>query len=201
MQTELPYYIVGLGNPGEKYANTRHNVGWVVLDAWRAAHGVGEPHDAAAVSGRVAETVIDDTAVTLLYPTTFMNHSGTAVKKLLSGAALEHLVVVYDDIDIPFGQIKVSRGGGAGGHNGIKSITRELGSESYLRVRVGIAPRHLLTRQPVRPSGKRLPDFVLKSFTGREQRALSDIAAQAVGALDTIVLQGVTAAMNQYNQR
>lgn len=199
MQHGDQYYLVGLGNPGDTYERTRHNVGWYVLDAWRMAHGVPTPHPSAQYSGQYAETVIGTTAVSVLYPDTYMNNSGSAVAKLVPTAAVSRLVVVYDDIDIPFGTIKVSVGGGAAGHNGIKSVTKTLGSPEYIRVRIGIAPRHLLTRQPVRPSGQRLPAFVLQPFTRREQQQLPTIAATAVAAIDTIVTNGVTAAMNQYN--
>jgi PTH1 family peptidyl-tRNA hydrolase len=195
------YYLIGLGNPGEKYDTTRHNVGWYVLDAWRTAHGVAIPHASTQYSGRYAETTVGTTAVSVLYPDTYMNHSGSAVAKLVPKIALSQLIVVYDDIDIPFGAIKVSVGGGAAGHNGITSITQALGAPEYIRVRVGIAPRHLLTRQPVRPSGQRLPAFVLKPFTRREQQQLPAITTKAVAAIDTILAHGVTAAMNQYNAR
>lgn len=199
MQDDTSHFVVGLGNPGASYTMTRHNVGWLVLDAWCTVRGCPTPHQSSRYRGLLTETVVGTTPVTVLYPDTFMNHSGQAVRKLVPTTALNRLVVVYDDIDIPFGTIKVSVGGGAAGHNGVASVTQALGSPAYVRLRVGIAPRHLITRQPVRPHGAALPRFVLQPFTAREQRQLPGILDTAAAALSTILTDGVAAAMNRYN--
>lgn len=199
MQADTTHYVVGLGNPGPTYAASRHNVGWRVLDAWRTHHGLSDPHHASRWSGRVSEGVFADTPVTLLYPDTFMNNSGQAVKKLVATDAAARLIVVYDDVDIAFGSIKVSVGGGAAGHNGVQSVAKALGTTAFIRLRVGIAPRHVLTRRPVRPSGNTLPTFVLQPFTGREERQLPAVLDTAVAALDTILVAGAANAMNRFN--
>ena len=193
------YYIVGLGNPGQQYEQTRHNIGWAVLDAWLAVTGLPSVHQSAAVSGRVSEGNVHGTDVAVLYPETFMNNSGSAVAKLVAGADVANVVVVYDDVDIPFGQLKISVGGSSGGHNGIKSITKALNTEQYIRLRVGIAPISFWTGAPKRPAGAKLPAFVLKPFSTKEQRELPEVLAQAIEALDTIVRDGVSVAMNRYN--
>ena len=201
MSAAATYYIVGLGNSGDKYTQTRHNIGWRLLDAWRDRHGVSAPHQSAQYSGEVSAGVVHDTAVLVLYPSTYMNHSGSAVRKLVPADQLAQLVVVYDDVDIPFGEIKVSVGGGAAGHNGVRSVTDALGSPNYIRLRIGIAPRHLITRRPVRPTGSALPKYVLQPFSAREERQLPALFAHASDALDTILSDGVTVAMNRYNER
>jgi len=193
------YYIVGLGNPGEQYAATRHNAGWQALDAWVQKTGIPTPHDSAAYAGRVSEGCVAGTDVTVLYPSTFMNHSGSAVAKLVPPEEAAQLIVVYDDVAIPFGSAKVSVGGGAGGHNGIKSITAALGTPAYIRVRIGIAPTSFWTGAPKRPSGSKLPAFVLQPFTAAEQRQLPTVYETVGDILDTIVAKGVTTAMNRYN--
>lgn len=194
-------YVVGLGNPGEKYAATRHNVGWQVLDALVIASGLPTPHQSAAASGRVSEGVFAGESVTVLYPDTYMNNSGRAVEKVVPSDAVAQTIVVYDDVDLPFGQVKVSVGGGAGGHNGVASISQAFGTPDFVRVRIGIAPKHFLLGTTVRPSGAKLPQFVLKPFTGRERKQLPAVLDTAVAVLRCILAEGPTAAMNQYNQR
>ena len=193
------YYIVGLGNPGEKYANTRHNVGWHALDDWCARAGLPASYDSAALSGRVRKGFFAATEVTVLYPDTFMNHSGSAVAKLVPATEVDKLIVVYDDIDIPFGEIKISRGGGAGGHNGVRSITHTLGTPDYIRVRIGIAPRGFFSGEPKRPAGAKLPRFVLQPFSSREKKALPALLEKVSKALDVLVREGVATAMNTFN--
>tara|TARA_B100000508_G_scaffold139986_1_gene139564 strand:- start:1513 stop:2097 length:585 start_codon:yes stop_codon:yes gene_type:complete len=192
-------YVVGLGNPGEKYKDTRHNVGWMALDAWLGATGLPTVYESAAHSGRITEGLLNNTEVTVLYPDTYMNNSGSAVKKLATAGEVGDLVVVYDDVDVPFGEVKVSVGGGAAGHNGIKSITQALGTPEYIRVRIGIAPRSFWTGAPKRPPGAKLPSYVLKPFTGREQKELPGVLAHVGEILTSIITDGVTVAMNRFN--
>lgn len=201
VQCSCMQYVVGLGNPGEKYRDTRHNVGWQVLDAFVRTVGLPTPHDSVAASGRVSEGAVSDQPVTVLYPDTYMNNSGQAVKKVVPPNAAAQTVVVYDDIDLPFGQVKVSVGGGAGGHNGVRSVQNALGTPGFVRVRIGIAPKHFLLGTQVRPTGAKLPQFVLKPFTGRERKQLPAVLDRAAAALRSVLVDGPTAAMNQYNQR
>lgn len=193
------YYIVGLGNPGEKYQNTRHNVGWLVLDAWLAQVGLPTMYDSAKVSGRVTEGFLHNEEVTVLYPNTFMNQSGKAVQKLVPRGAVSQLIVVYDDIDIPLGEIKVSVGRGAGGHNGVRSIIDSVGSKDFVRIRVGICPRSFWTGAPKRPAGAKLPKYVIAPFTKRERGEVASVAQLVGKALELILTKGVNEAMNRFN--
>lgn len=194
------HYIVGLGNPGIKYERTRHNVGWMVLDTLREQMGMGEPVMSSKCAGRIVEAMWEGEEVTLLYPETFMNNSGAAVKRLVPRNEVERLIVVYDDIDLAFGELKVSVGRGDGGHNGVKSIIKEVGSKEFVRVRVGIAPTSFWTGKPRRPEGgAAMTQHVLGEFRAKEERQLDEILKRAVGALATIIKSSPEAAMNEWN--
>jgi len=193
------FYIVGLGNPGAQYQNTRHNVGWLVLDAWLAQVGLPTLYDSAKLSGRVTEGFLYNEEVTVLYPNTFMNQSGASVQKLVPKGAEAQLIVVYDDVAIPLGEIKVSVGRGDGGHNGIKSIVSSVGTKDFIRVRVGICPKSFWTGAPKRPVGAKLPKYVLTPFTRRELGEMETVSAHVGEALKLIIEKGVSEAMNQFN--
>ncbi len=177
------WLVVGLGNPGPTYAGNRHNVGFMVLDllAERVA-GRFKAHKGRAdvVEGRLAGQ-----ATVLAKPKSYMNESGGPVASVRGfyKVPLEQLVVVHDELDIPYGSVRLKRGGGDNGHNGLRSLTSSLGSRDYLRVRVGIG----------RPPGRQDPaDFVLKDFSTAERRELAfhvDRAADAVEALLTTSLE------------
>jgi len=194
------WYIVGLGNPGSKYANTRHNVGWSVLDALVATAGWETPRSNSAYQGLVTTGVIAKQPVTLLYPETFMNLSGRAVMKLVSRAEVKHLIVIHDDIDIPFGTIKIGVGRGAGGNNGVQSIIDEMGTKDFIRIRIGIAPRHFLTGKVLRPQGGGpLERFVLKPFSKKELATIADTTKTVHAAVSLLIEKGPDAAMNTFN--
>jgi PTH1 family peptidyl-tRNA hydrolase len=177
------WLVVGLGNPGPTYAGNRHNVGFMVLDllAERVA-GRFKAHKGRAdvVEGRLAGQ-----ATVLAKPKSYMNESGGPVASVRGfyKVPLEQVVVVHDELDIPYGSLRLKRGGGDNGHNGLRSLTSSLGSRDYLRVRVGIG----------RPPGRQDPaDFVLKDFSTAERRELAfhvDRAADAVEALLTTSLE------------
>jgi len=192
-------YIVGLGNPGEEYKNTRHNVGWLALDYLIAQTGLPSSFDSSKFAGRISEGMLGQNEVTLLYPSTFMNKSGSAVKKLVPKGQEDSLIVVYDDVAIPLGEVKVSVGRGDGGHNGIKSIVSSLGTKEFVRVRIGIAPKGFFgaTR---RPKGARLPKHVLGDFKKREQSDVDNGLEKARVAIEMVVGQGVEKAMNEMNK-
>lgn len=192
------FYIVGLGNPGKDYENTRHNVGWVALDYMIDAVGLPSLFTSSKYAGRVSEGVLGGSDVTLLYPDTFMNKSGSAVKKLVPKGEEGSLVVVYDDVDIPVGEIKVSFGRGDGGHNGIKSIVASLGTKEFVRVRIGIAPKSFFGKTK-RPKGDRLPEHVLGDFKKREMKDLEEGLEKAKVAIEMIVKEGIEKAMNACN--
>ncbi len=197
------YYIVGLGNPGEQYAHTRHNIGWLVLDDFSKKNNL--PHAIAArhVSSRVAEGNVAGVPITLLYPDTFMNHSGTAVRKLVPKGAEATLVVVCDDVDIPLGEVKISFGRGSGGHNGVTSIINSIGTKDFIRVRIGIAKSGIWPwdkGEIKRPKGgAALERHVLGVFSRREDEVLSGVLTTGTAALKTIIEGGYVLAMNQFN--
>lgn len=194
------YYIVGLGNHGEKYQNTRHNVGWIICDFVREEAKLASLVGDNAMSGRVTEGAINGVAVKMLYPDTYMNNSGSAVVKFVPKSEIGNLIVIHDDIDLPFGEIKIGKGRGDGGNNGIKSIIEKLGTKEFIRIRVGIAPKSFWTGEVKRPKGGGpLEKFVLKRFSLGEEAKLQEVKERAYGALQTILTDGIEMAMNKYN--
>ena len=194
------FYIVALGNPGEKYQDTRHNVGWQAIDHCLYAWQLPQLVESGGLSGRLTEGVVAGEEVTVLYPTTFMNNSGSAVKKLVPKGEELNLIVVHDDIDLPLGEIKVVAGRGAGGNNGVSSIIGKLGTKDFVRVRVGIAPKSFWTGKTKRPAGGGpLERFVLKPFTKSEQKQLPELFVRVQAAVEAILSDGVKIAMNRHN--
>ena len=187
--------MIGLGNPGPAYAGNRHNVGAMVLDELARRAGVrlspGKGARARAVSG---EGRLAGHRVVLARPTTYMNESGGPVRGLLDYHHLpvEDLVVLHDELDLPFATVRLKRGGGEGGHNGLRSITRSTGTKDYLRVRVGIG----------RPPGRQDPaDFVLKDFSATERKELDLLVVEAADAAETLLAKGLEAAQNEVHPR
>ncbi len=183
--------VVGLGNPGEKYRYTRHNIAWLILDAfadrvnWR---GGGKMRDAAAVhAGRVLGLDL-----VMAKPTTFMNESGIAVRKLLAAERVtaEQLLVVVDDFSLPFGALRFRERGSDGGHNGLASIEAELGSDQYPRLRVGIG-------DPTGSGGAH--EHVLSEFSVAERLRLAEINAAAGEAIETWARSGLNKAATAFN--
>ncbi|WP_235928144.1 aminoacyl-tRNA hydrolase [Goekera deserti] len=190
-----PVLVVGLGNPGPGYAGNRHNVGAMVLGLLAERVGTklspGKGPRARSVSG---EGRLAGRKVVLAQPTTYMNESGGPVRGLLDyhHLAPEQLVVVHDELDIPFEAVRLKRGGGEGGHNGLRSITRSTGTKDYLRVRVGIG----------RPPGRQDPaDFVLKDFSSTERKVLDLLLAEAADAVEELLAHGLEAAQNVVHPR
>ncbi|MGY1601000.1 aminoacyl-tRNA hydrolase [Geodermatophilus sp. SYSU D00815] len=192
---EGPFLVVGLGNPGPAYAGNRHNVGVMVLEELASRAGIrlspGKGARARALSG---EGRLAGRRVVLARPTTYMNESGGPVRGLLDYHHLDaaDLVVVHDELDIPFASVRLKRGGGEGGHNGLRSITRATGTKDYLRVRVGIG----------RPPGRQDPaDFVLKDFSATERKELPFLVSEAADAAELLLARGLEAAQNQVHPR
>lgn len=183
--------VVGLGNPGSRYARTRHNVGAEVVALLAERHGTSlkDGRDSALVS----EIRLADKRVVLAFPTTFMNESGQAVGKLVRRHGfrdLNGLVVVHDELDLPPGTVRVKFGGGLGGHNGLRSITQHTGTQDYARVRIGVGkPVH-------KDSGA---DHVLSKVPAAERQVLDVSVQVAADAVERIVVDGVDAAMNHFN--
>jgi PTH1 family peptidyl-tRNA hydrolase len=185
------WLIVGLGNPGEKYAGTYHNVGFRVLDRIAARERI-------RFKERAGQALISDKGMIagqpaiLVAPQTFMNDSGGAVPPLFERfeSGPRDVIVIYDDIALPLGKIRVRQKGSAGGHNGIKSLISAFGSDEFLRIRVGI--------QPEREIGD-VRDFVLSEVAKADLELLDQAEEVAVNAVDTLVAAGIDEAMSQYN--
>ncbi|MEO5744029.1 MAG: aminoacyl-tRNA hydrolase [Terracoccus sp.] len=199
-----PWLIVGLGNPGPQYAGNRHNVGAMVVGelAARDASGVAGSHasfKAHRTRASVAQVRLGTRAggapgpqAVLAVPSTYMNTSGGPVAGLLNyfSVPLERLVVVHDELDVEAGGIRLKRGGGEGGHNGLRSVTASLGSKDYLRVRVGIG----------RPPGRQDPaDFVLKDFSKLERANLPFLLGDAADAVVALIELGLEAAQQRFH--
>lgn len=186
------WVVVGLGNPGERYAGTRHNVGAMVIDALLTR---GSARLRSHKSGcLIAETTIAGRRVVLARSTTYMNDSGRPVRELARWykVPLEQLVIVHDELDIPFEEVRIKAGGGTAGHNGLGSIASHLGTRDFTRVRVGIG----------RPRGRSgAVDHVLDKFSSTERKELPFVIERAADAVSAILEFGVERAMNEFNTR
>lgn len=182
--------IVGLGNPGRDYVNNRHNVGFKCIDAFAREHGISvKQREARSYTGTGH---IDDIKVILAKPRTFMNLSGEAVAALMRRYKLstEDILVVYDDLDLPLGKIRIREKGSSGGHKGVQSIIEHIGSQEFLRIRVGIAPAE---------KDADAIEHVLSDFTPDEKTVMKDVYPRVAEAIQFILEEGITAAMNKYN--
>jgi len=185
-----PWLVAGLGNPGPGYAATRHNAGFMVADL--LAERMGGKFKAHKGGADVLEGRVAGQRVVLAKPRSFMNLSGgpTAAALNFFKVPLEQLVVVHDELDIDYGLLRLKRGGGDGGHNGLKSITKSLGSKEYLRVRFGIG----------RPPGRQDPaDYVLKPFSSVEAKELALNVDRAADAVEALLTGSLEAAQNTYH--
>lgn len=188
----MPKLVVGLGNPGSKYANTRHNVGWMALDAFSRKHGVAiEKSGFQGLYGEMrwgpqAEKVI------LLKPLTFMNLSGRSVAPAAHFYKIDpsQILVVYDDMDIEVGRLRLRMKGSAGGHNGVKSLIQELGTQDFPRLRIGVG-------RPL--PGWQVVDWVLSTWGPDDDATIAATLPRAVEAIETFLTDGITRAMNLYN--
>lgn len=187
--------IVGLGNPGTEYTHTRHNMGFLAVDALAAHHAFPAWHTEKKVFGEVCRGMISDLPVLLLKPDTFMNASGTAVAAALSyyKIPVSELCVVHDEVAFPFGTVRIAGSGSSGGHNGIDSIITALGTDRFTRIRVGIGPQDGTT--------PRLSSFVLQRFSKEEASALKTILTKSVETLDKLITLGVVRAMQEHNTK
>jgi peptidyl-tRNA hydrolase, PTH1 family len=188
----MPKLIVGLGNPGAKYASTKHNVGWMVLDAFAKKHGVNlDRNGFKGIYGEMRWGAAAEKVV-LLKPLTFMNLSG---QSLVPAAhfykiAPADMLVIYDDLDLAPGRLRMREKGSAGGHNGMKSIIQELGSQEYPRLRIGIG----------RPApGWAVVDWVLAPFSADDAATVAGVLPKAVEAVEAFLAEGALKAMTRYN--
>lgn len=185
--------VVGLGNPGDGYAATRHNVGWQV--ASRLATRGRLEFATKAADSRIAEGTLGGVRVAIARPHTFMNVSGRAVGKLLDRYSLEpkDLIVVYDDVDLPLGRIRIRAKGGPGTHNGMRSVVGEVG-EGFPRVRCGVAPADEGAEMP-----RDLAEYVLLPFDADEREAAEAMVGRAAEAVEVAIRDGLEAAMSRWN--
>jgi PTH1 family peptidyl-tRNA hydrolase len=187
MEKEI-FLIVGLGNPGEKYAHTRHNAGFEAADRLAKRWGVTLKKKL-LLPGMTAEIAEAGKKIVLCEPTTFMNNSGECVKRLMAkyNAAPDHLMVIYDDIDLPPARIRVRKNGGPGTHNGMRSIVEKTGITDFPRIRIGTGDR---------PAGQDLAEWVLSRYTREEQPAMEEAFDRAAEAAVNWVEHGIDYAMN-----
>lgn len=187
------YLIAGLGNPGKQYERTRHNMGFDTIDELVDRHripGSGIQHKAMYGKGMIAgEKVI------LAKPLTYMNLSGDSIREFINYYKMDpetELIVIYDDIDLEPGQIRIRKKGSAGGHNGMKSIISQIGTQNFYRVKVGVGAK---------PAGWDLADYVLGRFSTKEREEVDKAIEEAADAVEVILGEGIDAAMNKYNAK
>lgn len=187
------YIIVGLGNPGSRYAHTRHNVGFDTIDILADRYGIAV--DNKKFRALWGKGVIEGQRVVLAKPQTYMNLSGESVRQLIDFYKIdetEELIVIYDDISLEPGQLRIRGKGSAGGHNGIKSIIAHLGGQDFKRIKVGVGEK---------PPGFDLADYVLSRFSKTERECVEEALRRAAQAAAAIMTDGMDAAMNQYNKK
>ena len=185
------YLIVGLGNPGRRYERTRHNAGFMAVERLYSILTGGTARS--RFQADLIETRDGDKRIVLAKPLTFMNESGTAVSQIARWYKVprDRLLVIYDELDLPFGTIRMRANGSAGGHNGVQSIIQHLQTQDFARLRIGIN----------RPQAGSTVPYVLSQFTSEEQKALPEIIDRAATAAMLWLREGVTVAMNEHNRR
>ncbi len=193
MSDEIRWRVIaGLGNPGKQYARNRHNVGFLAVDYLAHKHGLA--FTKMMNHGLVAQGVISGARVVLVKPQTFMNDSGATIGPLVKfyKTAPADLVVVYDELDLPFGQLRMRPFGSAGGHNGMKSIIQRIGGQEFPRIRVGVG----------RPPGRQAPkDYVLDDFGREEAAELDDVFKRIEAGVSRWISEGLDMAMNMLNPK
>lgn len=184
------YIIAGLGNPGKEYEGTRHNAGFMAIDALADRYNI----DVSAKAHRalIGKGVIEGQKVILMKPQTYMNLSGESVRSVLEyyKEDLDHFFVVFDDISLEPGQLRIRKKGSAGGHNGIKNIIAQLGTQEFARIKVGVGEK---------PSRMDLADYVLSHFSKEEYKRMEEACRDAAAAAVAMMTEGIDEAMNHYN--
>ncbi|MDO4307700.1 MAG: aminoacyl-tRNA hydrolase [Eubacteriales bacterium] len=187
------YLIVGLGNPGRQYEGTRHNMGFDTIDYLIEKHRI--PQGGVKFNAMYGKGIIGGERVILMKPLSYMNLSGGPVREMANYFKIDpetEMIVVYDDIDLEPGQLRIRKQGSAGGHNGIKDIIRQLGTQKFLRVKVGVGAK---------PRGWDLADHVLSRFADGERRLVDESIGRAGDAVEMMISEGTDAAMNEYNKK
>jgi len=186
------YLIAGLGNPSRTYEGTRHNIGFTMIDAIGNKFGIDvttKKHKALVGRG-----MIDGMRVILAKPQTYMNLSGESIREITDFYKIEpeNIIIIYDDISLDVGQLRIRKKGSAGGHNGVKNIIAHLGTQEFPRIKVGIGNK---------PEGWDLADYVLSKYTKAEQEALKEASEGVIGAVKLMLADDIEAAMNKYNAK
>jgi PTH1 family peptidyl-tRNA hydrolase len=191
MDSTDPLMIVGLGNPGPKYRNNRHNIGFQVVDAIAELDSSFQWRSSSRFAAEIAKGVLEGRDILLVKPQTFMNLSGQSVSKLAGFYAIpvDHIIAIHDDVDLEPGRLRIKSGGGDGGHKGIRSMAQCLGNPHFIRIRIGIG----------RPLRGEVADFVLQNFSADELDLMKDAVQRAKDAISLLLEAGLTAAMNKYN--
>jgi PTH1 family peptidyl-tRNA hydrolase len=196
----MSWLVVGLGNPGAKYARNRHNIGFRVVDELASKHGLA--WKSGKLGGDIASGVVDCGSsrerVVLLRPMEFMNLSGFAVQRAADfhQVEIDRILVIHDEIDLDFGIVRLKSGGGHGGHNGLRSITEQLGEPGFARVRMGVG------RNPNAPPGsKDAASWVLADFPAAQDAVVAAMIAAGIEGIESVLAKGIVAAMNQHNAR
>ena len=196
----MAWVIAGLGNPGEKYESTRHNAGRMAVEYFAKVMKLNGWHEDKKSKSLVASGLVGKTAVAVVLPNTFMNKSGSAVKRFVKSVkAAERLVVVYDDLDLPMGKFKLSFDRGSGGHKGLESIAIILKTKEFTRVRIGVSPS-TADGALRKPEGEKVViNFILTKFRAHELEELKRVFKRITDALEVIVTLGRERAMNEFN--
>ena len=187
------YLVVGLGNPGRQYEATRHNMGFDVIDRLVEEHRI--PQGGVKFNAMYGKGIIGGEQVLLMKPLSYMNLSGGPVRDMANYFKIDpetEMIVIYDDIDLEPGQIRIRKKGSAGGHNGIKSIIAQLGTQNFYRIKVGVGAK---------PRGWDLADYVLGRFSSDERIAVDKAICDAADAVEMILRDGIESAMNHYNRK
>lgn len=183
--------IIGLGNPGEKYARTRHNIGFRIIDQFAMENNFPE----FKLSKKFNSLISESNKTILAKPQTFMNNSGKAIKSLTRFYKTKgtSLAVIHDDIDLPLGKIKIVKDRSSAGHKGVESIIREIGTKDFIRVRIGIKPKQ--NYGPVRSS----EGYVLEKFDKNEEKIIKEVIKESAKAVESLISDGLEKTMSQYN--
>jgi peptidyl-tRNA hydrolase, PTH1 family len=192
------WLVVGLGNPGRKYARNRHNIGFHVADCLALRHQLDDWRS--KFGGDYATGLVNGSKVAVLKPMEFMNLSGNAVQRAVQFHRLapEQVIVIHDEIDFPLGRVKAKADGGHGGHNGLRSLIAQLGSKEFARVRVGVGRPTTESGAPVRDDN-RVASYVLSDFPAAQAAEVTDMIGRAADLVEAIVRDGVRTAMNDFN--
>ena len=185
----MDYLVAGLGNPGSEYARDRHNVGWMVVDELARRHGASFK---SKFRGKLAEVRVDGASLGLLKPETYMNESGSAIQAAAAFYKVdpERLLVVHDDVDLPTARLQARLGGGLAGHNGLRSISQRLGTQDFLRLRIGVG-------RPERGDPRPVADYVLSAFDPADD--VDAIVARSADAVEVIATLGLDEAQRRYH--